>query len=158
MGDDSDSKMTFALMSDPEIVITRTFDAPRAVVFEAHGKPEYVKRWWRPRHFDMPVCDMDFRTGGVFRFVHRAPSGEEYPLEGEYREVLQPEKIILGLNLGGIACVETLAFSEQNDKTTITSTMVFDSLADRDAIPAADMEAGTAEAFDLLAELLEELV
>ena len=106
----------------------------------------------------MPVCEMDFRTGGVFRFVHRAPNGEEYPLEGEYREVVQPERIVLALKIGGIACVETLAFSEQNDKTTITSTMVFNSIEDRDAIPASEIEAGTAEAFDFLAELLEELV
>ena len=151
-----DSKLKIEITTEPAIVMSRTFDAPRQLVFEAHGNPQDVQRWWRPRDFEMPVCEMDFRTGGTFRFVHRARDGAEYPMQGEYREVVIPEKITLGLKIGTIACLETLAFTEEDGKTTITSTMVFDSIEDRDAIPAADMATGTAEAFDLLEELLAE--
>ena len=68
--------------SDREIVMTRTFDAPRELVWEALSKPEHMREWWGPRGFTMPVCEMDFRVGGAYRFVQRGPDGAEYGFRG----------------------------------------------------------------------------
>src|SRR5438093_1137563 len=79
--------LTMTLPSDREIVMTREFDAPRELVFEAHSKCEHLDKWWGPRKYSLEICEMDFRPGGKYRFVHRGPDCvDEHGFRGEYHE------------------------------------------------------------------------
>jgi uncharacterized protein YndB with AHSA1/START domain len=80
--------------SERELVITRVFDAPRRLVFEAWTKPEHLALWWGPKGFTLPVCEMEFRAGGRFRLVMRGPDGKDYPFQGAYLEIVEPERIV----------------------------------------------------------------
>src|ERR1700737_1862387 len=80
--------------SDREIVMTRVFDAPRALVFDAFTQPELLKRWFGPRGWSLVVCEVDYRVGGGFRFVLRGPDGSEMGMRGVYREILRPERSV----------------------------------------------------------------
>ncbi|MGI8861491.1 MAG: SRPBCC family protein [Gaiellaceae bacterium] len=146
--------------SDREIVMTRTFDAPRGLVWEALSKPEHMREWWGPRGFTMPVCEMDFRPGGAYRFVQKGPDGAEYGFRGEYREIVPPERIGWTFEferMPGSISVDTMTLTEEDGKTTITSTSVFDSVEQRDGMLQSGMETGAAETYDRLAELLEKM-
>ena len=145
--------------SDLEVVLTRRFDAPRELVFEAHTKPEHIKRWWGPRAYDMPVCEMDFRPGGAWRFVHWA-DGEEYAFHGTYLEISPPERITWTFEWEGMpghAITETMVLTEQDGGTLLTTTSVYVSKEERDAMLQSGMEQGAAESMDRLDELLAEL-
>ena len=93
------STLTLTLPSDREIVMTRVFDAPRELVFEAHSKCEHLEKWWGPRRYTLSVCEMDFRPGGAYRFVQRGPDGEEHGFRGEFREIVPPERIVWTSNM-----------------------------------------------------------
>src|ERR1700740_2551312 len=80
--------------SDREIVLTRAFDAPRHLVFEAFTKPELLKRWFGPRGWSLPVCEVDLRVGGGFRFVLRGPDGQQMGMRGTYRELDPPRRSV----------------------------------------------------------------
>jgi uncharacterized protein YndB with AHSA1/START domain len=154
MGEKGNGELTVTLPSDREIVMTRVFDAPRASVFEAHSKCEHIKRWWGSNL----TCEMDFRPGGTYRFVQHAPDGGEHAFRGEYREIVAPERIVQTFEFEGMpghVAVETLTFDEQDGKTTLTSTSVYQSVEDRDGIIATGMESGAAESLDRLADLLQ---
>jgi uncharacterized protein YndB with AHSA1/START domain len=119
-----------------DLVITRVFNARRQLVFEAWTKAEHVSRWFAPRPFTMPRCEVDFRPGGVFRFVMRAPNGPDYPFEGAFREIVAPERIVFtGTIHDGNAAVTTIMFAEHGGKTTVTihQTYTFESEATRGA-------------------------
>lgn len=79
---------------EPELVITRIFDAPREMVFEAWTQPKWIALWWGPAGFTSPFCEVDFRVGGTFRFCMRGPDGKDYWNKGFYKEIVAPEKII----------------------------------------------------------------
>ena len=74
--------LSVTLPSDREILMTRVFDAPRELVFEAHATPEHVRRWWGQHGTTLPVCEIDFRPGGTYRFVQRGPDGAEHGFRG----------------------------------------------------------------------------
>ena len=80
--------------SDREIVLTRVFDAPRRLVFDALTQPELLKRWFGPRGWSMAVCEVDLKVGGAFRFVLRGPDGTEMGMRGVYREIVPPERSV----------------------------------------------------------------
>ncbi|MGA3121815.1 MAG: SRPBCC domain-containing protein [Polyangiaceae bacterium] len=126
-----------AVANKPEdLVVTRVFDAPRHLVFEAWSKAEHVSRWFAPRPLTMPSCEVDFRPGGAFRFIMRAPDGVEYPFEGVFREVVPPERIVFtGWVHEGNATQTTITFAEHDGKTTLTmhQTFSFESPATRGA-------------------------
>ncbi|MFN2565442.1 MAG: SRPBCC family protein [Gemmatimonadaceae bacterium] len=154
----SSSTLTVALPSDREIVMTRVFDAPRALVFEAHTKPEHLRHWWGPRSSTLPVCEMDFRPGGAYRFVQRDADGTEYGFRGVFREIVPPERLVYTFEFEGApghVSIETLSFVEQAGRTTLTSSMVFDPVEDRDGMLKSGMEEGASETMDRLAEYLE---
>jgi uncharacterized protein YndB with AHSA1/START domain len=159
MGEKTSGGLSVATPSDLEIVMTRVFDAPRELVFEAHSKCEHIKRWWgRGNPLD---CDMDFRPGGTYRFVERAPDGGDYAFRGEYREIVAPERLVQTFEFEGMpghVVTETLTFVEQDGKTTLTSRSLFDSVEDRDGMLSSGMETGAAQSLDKLAELLETMV
>jgi uncharacterized protein YndB with AHSA1/START domain len=153
------SALTVTLPSEREIVLTREFDAPRDLVFEAFSKPEHIAQWWGQRASTLAVCDMDFRPGGAWRFVERAADTSEYGFRGEYREIVRPERIVQTFEFEGMpghVSVETMIFAElnQGDRTRITNTTVFDSVEDRDGLLQSGMEQGAAESYDRLAEHL----
>ncbi len=117
-----------------ELVLTRVFNAPRRLVFDAWTKAEHVSRWFAPRPLTMPSCEVDFRPGGVFRFVMREPEGTEYPFEGTFREIVASERIVFaGTIHEGNATVTTITFVEHDGKTTLTmrQTFSFESAATR---------------------------
>jgi len=152
--------LTVTTPSDREIVMTRVFDAPRDLVFEAHTSCEHLSRWWGPRGYEIIGCEVDFRPGGAWRIVHRGPEGEECAFRGEYREIVRPERIVWTFEFEGMPgkiSVETQTLEEHDDKTTFTSTSVFDSIEDRDGMLESGMESGAAETMDRLDEYLEVL-
>ena len=156
----SSHTLSLTTPSDTEIVMTRTFDAPRELVFEAMTNPEHMKEWWGPRGHTMPVCEIDLRPGGKYRFVNKDADGNEYAFRGEYREIVPPEKIVWTFEFEGApgnVSVDTMTLTEENGKTTIMGTSVFDSVEQRDGMLESGMETGAAETYDRLAELLEKL-
>ena len=156
----SSHTLTVTTPSELEIVMTRVFDAPRELVWEALSKPQHMREWWGPRGFTMPVCEMDFRPGGAYRFVQQGPDGAEYGFRGEYREIVPPERIAWTFEFEGMPgsiSLDTMTLTEEDGKTTITSTSVFDSVEQRDGMLESGMETGAAETYDRLAELLEKM-
>ena len=106
-----------------ELTISRVFDAPRALVFEMWSKPEHLARWWMPKGFTLPVCEMDFRPGGKWHFVFRGPDGQDYTSDSVYREIVVPERIVFTGTLDhvpGDQVRTTLTFTEDGGKTTLT--------------------------------------
>ena len=142
--------------TDREIVMTRVFDAPRSMVFDAFSKPELLKRWFGPRGWSLVVCDVDLRVGGGFRFVMRGPDGREMGMRGVYREIVAPERSVHMESFDdypGESQV-TAVFIEQGGKTTLTATVLYPSKEVRDIVIKSGMEHGAAESYDKLAELL----
>jgi len=143
--------------SDREVVMTRVFDAPRRLVFEAFSKPELLKRWFGPRGWSLVVCEVDFRVGGGFRFVLRGPDGREMGMRGVYREIVPPERSVHMESFDdypGSDSQVTGVFVEQGGKTTLTTTVLYSSKEVRDIVLKSGMEHGAAESYDRLAELL----
>jgi len=155
-------KLTVKTPSDTEIVMTREFDAPRELVFEAHSKCEHLEKWWGPRKYSLEVCEMDFRPGGKYRFLHRGPDGlEEHGFRGEYREIVPPEKIAWTFEWEGMPghiSLDTLTLEDLGGgRTKLVSHSRFDSKEDRDGMLQSGMEEGAGETYDRLAEFVQTL-
>lgn len=160
MGGSDSNALTVTTPSDREILMTRVFDAPRDLVFEAHTSCEHMSNWWGPRRYQVASCEFDFRPGGAWRIVHRGPEGEEHGFHGEFRELVRPERIVWTFEYEGMpghVSVQTLTLEEHGGKTTLTSTSVFDTAEDRDGMLESGMESGAAESMDRLDEYLEVL-
>jgi len=145
--------------TDREIVLTRVFDAPRRLVFDAFTKPELLTRWFGPRGWSLVVCEVDLKVGGGFRFLLRGPDGRELGMRGVYREIVPPERSVHMESFDdypGESQV-TASFVEQGGKTTLTATVLYSSQEVRDAVIKSGMEHGAAECYDKLAELLATL-
>ncbi len=146
---------------DREIVMTREFNAPRRLVFDAFTKPELVKQWLLgPPGWSMPVCEIDLKVGGAYRYVWRRDSdGTEMGMGGVYREIMPPERIVStevfdkawypGEALG------TFLFSEVGGKTTVTQIVRYQSREARDGVLKSGMESGVAASYERLAQLVE---
>jgi uncharacterized protein YndB with AHSA1/START domain len=142
--------------TDREIVMTRVFDAPRHLVWDAFTKPELLKRWFGPRGWSMVVCEVDLRVGGGFRFVLHSPDGKDMGMRGVYREIVAPERSVHMESFDdypGESQV-TGAFVEQGGQTTLIATVLYPSQEVRDIVIKSGMEHGAAESYDKLAELL----
>ena len=142
--------------TDLEIVMTRAFDAPRALVYEAFSKPELLRQWFGPRGWSLAVCEVDLRVGGGFRFVLRGPDGKEMGMRGTYLELAPPERSVHLESFDdypGESQVTSL-FVEKSGQTTLTVTVLYPSKQIRDAVIQSGMEHGAAESYDRLAELL----
>jgi uncharacterized protein YndB with AHSA1/START domain len=146
------------LPSDREILMTRVFDAPRDLVFDAFTRPELLKRWFGPRGWTLDVCEVDHRVGGGFRFVLRGPNGSLMGMRGVYREIVRPERSVHMESFDdypGESQV-TGVFQEHDGKTTLTVTVLYPSKEVRDIVLKSGMEHGAAETYDRLAEMLAE--
>jgi len=147
--------------SDREIVLTRVFDAPRRLVFDAFTKPELLKRWLLgPPGWSMIVCEVDLKAGGAYRYVWRHTSGDEMGIGGVCREIVAPERLVSTESWGGNwpETLNTLVFSEEDGKTAITITLLYPSKEARDAALKTGMKEGVAASYDRLAELLTSAV
>ena len=150
------SNTTAELPSEREIVITRVFRAPRAVVFDAWTRPERVAQWWDPRRRPLASCQIDLRPDGVFRFVPQGSDGEKYAFAGRYREITPPGRLVF-TTLGSpvvAASIGTIVFAEADGTTTLTLTIECASQAERDALLKMRVDVGTAQTLDNLAEHL----
>ncbi len=148
--------------SGREIAMTRVFDAPRPLVFDALTRPELLKRWfWGPPGWSLAVCEIDCKVGGAYRFVWRREDGKEMGMGGVYREIVPPEMFVATERFDdpwypGEAVV-TQALVEQAGRTTLTLTVRYESQATRDAVLQTPMEQGVSASYDRLAEMLATL-
>ncbi len=148
--------------SDREIAITRVFNAPRRLVFDALIKPELVKQWLLgPPGWTMPVCEVDHRVGGAYRFLWRGPNGEQMGTRGVTREFVPPERFVATEKFDeawypGEALV-TYALTEKNGVTTLTLTLLYESREARDLVLKTPMDKGIAVSYDRLEQILESL-
>jgi uncharacterized protein YndB with AHSA1/START domain len=147
--------------SEQEICLTRLFDAPMHLVFEAMSKPEHVKRWWGRlgEGYSVPVCEIDLRPGGKWRFVNRHPGGE-VAFYGEYREITPPSRMVfteIFEQFPDSVSVVTSVLTEEGGKTRLTATVRYPSLEVRDAVIASGMARGAGISYDRLEDLLAEL-
>ena len=144
---------------DREIIMTRVFDAPRELVFDALTKPELVKRWLLgPPGWSMPVCEIDLKVGGAYRYVWRNEDGREMGMGGKYTEIVRPERIV-NTELFDEAWYEgeslnTWALSEKDGNTNLTVTMRYQSQKTRDSVLDSGMEKGVAVSYERLDEIL----
>jgi len=146
--------------TDREIAMTRVFDAPRRLVFDALTQPELVKRWLLgPDGWSMPVCEIDLKIGGAYRYVwRRDKDGSEMGMGGVFREIVQPELLIATEKFDeawypGEALTITVLV-EQDGKTTLTTTVRYESREARDGVLKSGMETGVARSYDRLEEML----
>ena len=140
-----------------QIVLTRVFNAPRTLVFDAFTKPDLLRRWFGPRGWSLVVCEVDLRVGGRFRFVLRSPEGNQMGMRGTYFEIDAPYRSAHTESfddLPGESKVNT-ELTERDGKTVLTATITYISQEMRDAVIKSKMELGAAESYDRLAELLE---
>ena len=147
--------------SDCVIVMTRVFDAPRKLVFDAMSRPEFLKRWlWGPPGWEMVECESDTKPGGTFRHLWRNADETEMTMSGVYREVVAPERIVrtesfaFGCDAQAGEQVATIVLAEHNGKTALTLTVRYPSKEARDATIASCMERGVSASYDRLDELL----
>lgn len=151
------NRAVMTLPSDREILVTRVFDAPRALVFRAHTDPALIPLWWGPRYLTTVVAQLDVRPGGAWRFVQRSPDGSEYGFRGEFREIAAPERIVQTFEFEGMPghiVLQSLTFDEQDGKTTLTTRELYASMEDRDGMLATGMEGGMNESYERLDELV----
>ncbi|MGA9509943.1 MAG: SRPBCC family protein [Candidatus Sulfotelmatobacter sp.] len=148
---------------DREIVVTRVFDAPRHLVFDAYTRPELLKKWLLgPDGWSMPVCEVDLRAGGKYRYVWRNDSdGSEMGMGGVFREVVPPERIV-AIEVFDEAwypgeAVDTIELVELEGKTRLTQTILYNSRETRDAVLRSPMQTGMAMSYDRLEKFLLEL-
>jgi uncharacterized protein YndB with AHSA1/START domain len=144
--------------SDREIRLTRLFDAPRALVFDAMHTPEHVKQWWGclAEGYSVPVCEIDLRPGGAWRFVNRLPNGKEVAFHGVYREIARPERVVnteIFEEYPDVESVVTTTLAEQKGKTRLTVTAAYPSVEVRDMVLKSGMDRGAALSYDRLEEV-----
>jgi len=149
-----------ATLAEREITITRMFDAPRAVVFRAWTDAGQLAQWWGPKRFTNPVCEIDVRVGGAIRIHMRSPDGNTYPMKGEFREIVPPERLVftnIAVDAAGNPIIEgltTVTFAEKGGKTTMTLHTRGRAVVDYAVGYLKGMEAGWTGSIDKLEMLL----
>jgi uncharacterized protein YndB with AHSA1/START domain len=149
--------------TEREIVMSRVFDAPRNLVFDAWTKPELLKRWLGVRGgWSMVVCEVDLKVGGAYHFVWRGPDGAEMGMGGVYREIAPPERLVATESFDDPwypgEALDTMVLVEEGGKTTATTTVLYESEEIRDSVLESGMARGVAESYDMLAEYLASMV
>lgn len=157
--------MTVAAQTKPpfaerEVTITRIFDAPRALVFTAWTDPEHLAHWWGPNGFTNPVCEFDARTGGAIRIHMRGPDGVIYPMKGEIREIVPPERLVftnIAVDNAGNHILEgltTVTFAEERGKTKLTLHTRAAAVVEYATVHLQGMEVGWTQSIERLETLL----
>jgi len=149
--------------TDREIVMTRRFDAPRPLVFDAMTKPDLLKRWlFGPSGWSLPICEVDLRVGGKYRYVWRHENkGTEMTAGGVFLEIDPPNRIVQSERFDDPwyegECINTLVLTEEGGKTRLTLTMLFESREIRDQVMKSGMAGGVDESYSRLDAVLAEL-
>ncbi len=145
------------LPADEQILITREFDAPKHLVYKAYTTPELVRGWWSGHRGEMTVVEIDLRVGGMWRYVMLAHGEFEVAFHGEYREIVENERIVTTEVYEGMpdgeGALDTITFSERDGRTTLAILMELPTKADRDMVLETGMETGMQEQMDRLEEL-----
>lgn len=154
-------KLQITASGDREIVMTRRFNAPRALLFAAWTEPGLLQRWLLgPDGWTMPVCEIDLRVGGRYRYVWRNADGREMGLGGIFREVLPPERIVCTEKFDEAwyqgEAVNTLTLTETDGGTMLSNTIRYATRAARDGVLKSGMARGVAASYDRLEDLLKE--
>jgi uncharacterized protein YndB with AHSA1/START domain len=148
--------------AERELVLTRIVDAPRELVFRMWTDPVHLAKWWGPRDFTNPVCEIDFRPGGALRIVMRAPDGTNYPMGGNFREIVAPERLVFSncaLDRDGNVLLDgltTVTFAEQGGKTKLTVQTRATALVPAAARYLEGMQAGWEQTLDGLEQHAQE--
>jgi uncharacterized protein YndB with AHSA1/START domain len=142
-----------------ELVMTRVFDAPRDLVFDAMTKPKFVQRWLLgPPGWTMPVCEIDLRVGGTFRYVWEK-DGTQMRMSGVFREIVRPERLVHTEHFDDPwypgEAVATSTFVEKDGRTWFTGRVVYESREARDGVLKSGMEQGVSASYDRLEEIFE---
>ena len=152
------SSLNVTTPSDREICVTRTFDAPPELVFECHTKPELVKRWLLgPPGWSMPVCEIDLKSGGRYRYVWRSEKdGHEFGVQGEFREISRPDLIVHTELMDGMPgeALITTTFEHSGAGTLLTLTMLFESQQARDEALETGMTEGMSMSYDRMEDVI----
>jgi uncharacterized protein YndB with AHSA1/START domain len=152
----SSGTATVSLPTDEQVLITREFDAPKHLVYEAWTTPDLVRRWWSGQRGEMTTCEIDLRVGGMWRYVMIARGGFEVAFRGEFREIVPNERIVMTevyeAMPDGEASV-TVTFTEVDGRTVLAVVMELPSKEARDAVINSGMEAGMQESWDLLEQV-----
>ncbi|MBA3656906.1 MAG: SRPBCC family protein [Gemmatimonadaceae bacterium] len=153
-------KVKIVLHGDRELVMTRSFNAPREMIFDAMTKPELLRRWMLgPDGWSMPVCNVDLKVGGSYRWVWKSDkTGAEMGMSGIYREISRPESLVNTERFDESwypgEAISSQILTESSDRTTLTTTMQYESKAARDGVMASGMERGINDSYDRLEDLL----
>ena len=147
--------------ADREVIITRVFDAPPRLLFEAYSKPEHLVRWFGPTGWPLTPCEVGFRVGGRFRFAMTGPDGvQNTPFGGEYLTIVPNEKIVYDNAFelpGAEKMVVTVTLEERGGRTTLTMHTVFASVAMRNEHVGGGFEQGVGSGLDQLADVVAEM-
>jgi uncharacterized protein YndB with AHSA1/START domain len=152
--------LAIAAKGDREITMTRRFAAPAAMVFEAWTNPALLRRWLLgPPGWTMPVCEVDFRVGGAYRYEWRNEQGQTMGVGGVYREIDPPHRFVATERFDeawypGESLI-TITFAEKDGETEMTTTMRYESTAARDGVLKSPMEGGVKQSYDRLAAIVE---
>ncbi len=157
----SSGTATVTLPTDEQILITREFDAPKHLVYQAWTTPELIKRWWAGKRGEVTVADVDLRVGGTWRYVLVANEGFEVAFHGEYREIDPAERVVTTEVFEGMPpdgqgageAMNTLTFTEADGRTTLTILVEHANRAERNAHIDSGMEDGLQEAMDALEQV-----
>jgi uncharacterized protein YndB with AHSA1/START domain len=148
------------LPTDTQILIEREFDAPPHLVYRAYTEPDLVKRWWTAGRGEMTVAEIDLRVGGRWRYAMSTPDGAEVAFHGEYREIVQGERIVSTEVYEAVpdaAALDTVTFEERDGGTLLTILVEHQRKEHRDAHVESGMEEGLQDALDLLERVAREL-
>lgn len=153
------SKLTVVQSGDKDLIVTRTFDAPRDLVFKAFAEPALVQRWMLgPPGWTMPVCDIDLRVGGRYRYVWRNQEGRDMGMGGVFKEIVAPEKIVatelFDEDWTGGETLTTSVLTEEAGRTILTTTVVYANEAARQGALVTGMADGMEMSYAKLDDLL----
>jgi uncharacterized protein YndB with AHSA1/START domain len=151
---------TYTTPSDKEVVVTRVVDAPRRLVFNAWTNPRHLPQWMTgPEGWTMPVCEIDLRPGGSWRYVWRKADGSEMEMSGSVKEVSAPERLVTTESWGPEwpETLNTVVLTEAGGRTTITLTILYPSKQARDAALRTGMKEGMDQSFARLEMVLPAL-
>jgi uncharacterized protein YndB with AHSA1/START domain len=145
-------------VAEREIVITREYDAPARLLFEAFRNPEYLKRWFGPKGWPLTLAEMDFRVGGRFRFGMTGPDGvQDPPFGGEFLEIVPDRKIVYVIDTFDEPMTVTLTYDEVDGNTTLTYHTLFGSVAMKNEHVGFGIEEGINSGLDQLADIVAEM-
>lgn len=143
-----------------EIIITREFDAPRELVFNAFTDPKLLAQWFGPREYTNTIDKFEVRPGGLWRIVQRNQNGDEFAFHGVHHDIAAPERIVATFEFEGVpghVLLQTVTLEPLGQKTRLVEQLVFQSVADRDGMVASGMQRGSDDSMDRMAEILENL-